>query len=92
MWFASFNPGFIPQRDMQNPQMIWFANFLWALLNHNEKVYALMEPPPFPMESIRAVRAKFYRYEFTDAETRRRTGAWWTATALGDYSPTFKRR
>ena len=92
MWFASFNPGFIPQRDMRNPQMVWFAGFMGALLDHHEAVYALMEPPPFPIESIRAVRAKFYRYEFTDAETRRETGAWWTATALGDYSPTFSRQ
>ncbi|HSI61646.1 MAG TPA: lipase maturation factor family protein [Candidatus Saccharimonadia bacterium] len=92
MWFASLHPGFIPQRDMSSPHMVWFASFLAALLDHNEKVYALMEPPPFPIESIRAVRAKFYRYEFTDAETRRKTGAWWTVTALGDYSPTFRSR
>jgi hypothetical protein len=92
MWFAAFNPGFIPQRDMQNPQMFWFGRFLEELLNRNEKVYALMEPPPVPIKSIHAVRAKFYRHEFTDAETRKKTGAWWTATPLGDYSPTFRKR
>jgi hypothetical protein len=92
MWFAAFHPGYVPQRDMRHPRMIWFGRLLEELLNHNEKVYALMEPPPFPVQSIHAVRARFYRYEFTDAETRRETGEWWTATPLDDYSPTFRKR
>ncbi|RBP41376.1 lipase maturation factor [Roseimicrobium gellanilyticum] len=92
MWFAAFYPGFIPQRDLQNPQMAWFGRYLEALLRHDERIYSLMEPPPFPIESIHAVRAKFYRYQFTDAETRQKTGEWWTATPLGDYSPTLRKR
>ncbi|QIF04040.1 lipase maturation factor family protein [Roseimicrobium sp. ORNL1] len=92
MWFAALHPGFIPQRDMQNASMIWFGKFLEQLLQHNEQVYALVEPPPFPIESIRAVRARFYRYEFTEAETRKETGEWWKATPRGDYSPTFTKR
>jgi hypothetical protein len=92
MWFAALHPGFLPQRDTHNPHMAWFSKFMEQLLRHNEQVYALMEPPPFPIESIRAVRAKFYHYEFTDAETRKQTGEWWKTTPLGDYSPTFMKR
>jgi hypothetical protein len=32
------------------------------------------------------VRLGFYRYRFTDAATRRATGAWWQRNLLG-YSP-----
>lgn len=92
LWFASFNPGYAPQRDARNARMLWFGGFMEALLNHNPKVYALLEPPPFPMENIRAVRAKYYRYKFTDSKTRKETGDWWTVTALGDYSATFRKR
>lgn len=39
-----------------------------------------VRPPP---RSLRAVRLAFYRYTFTDARERDRTGAWWRRTRLG---------
>lgn len=92
MWFAALHPGFIPERDMAGGSMTWFGNFLGAILEHRPQVMALMEPSPIPVESIRAVRARFYRYQFTDPATRSRTGAWWSRELLGDFSPTFSRR
>jgi hypothetical protein len=33
------------------------------------------------------VRARYYKYEYTDWAERRRTGAWWRRTLVGDYFP-----
>ena len=92
MWFAAFHPGFVPERDMRGGRMVWFGAFLSAILDRNETVLALVEPLPFPAERLKAVRAQFYRYRFTDWETRRSTGQWWTREFLGAYSPKFMRR
>lgn len=90
MWFAVFNGSYLPQRDYHNPNMKWFGNFLDAILRHDPKVLALLEPMPIPVDSIRAVRARVHRYEFTDPATRKETGAWWTETPLGNFSPTLR--
>ncbi|MGH9420383.1 MAG: lipase maturation factor family protein, partial [Thermoanaerobaculia bacterium] len=34
-----------------------------------------------------AVRITFWRYRFSDAETKRSTGAWWVRTPIGETRP-----
>ncbi len=46
-----------------------------------------MKVNPFAEEAPQLVRARFYRYRFTDAETRRTTEAWWERELLGEYLP-----
>ena len=76
MWFAALSA---PQ---QNP---WFVRLVVCLLQGRRDVADLFERNPFPDAPPRYVRARFYRYRFTTAEERARSGAWWKRTELGEY-------
>src|SRR5262249_42755436 len=55
----------------------WYLNFCQRLLEGSRPVLALVENNPFPEAPPRYVRGVVYRYHFTDATTRRASGAWW---------------
>jgi len=46
-------------------------------------VASLFARDPFPDAPPRFVRIAVYRYRFTDAATRARTGAWWSRQLEG---------
>ena len=77
MWFVTMSPVHMP----------WFYDFLQALLNNSAPVTALMKNNPFPDEAPRYIRVYAYRYEFTNAEERARTGQWWRRQGLGPFAP-----
>jgi hypothetical protein len=90
MWFAALSGGYIPQRDSNSGSpMFWFGEFLSALLQQKQPVWDLLEPPPFPQKSIKHIRAKLYRYHFTDRETFAATKEYWSREELGRFSPSF---
>ncbi|HYF34671.1 MAG TPA: lipase maturation factor family protein [Prosthecobacter sp.] len=90
MWFAALYPGYDPRRDAHpGSGNAWFGEFLAALLQQKQPVWDLLEPPPLPQKSIRHIRARLYRYHFTDPATRAATGEWWRREFLGAYSPSF---
>lgn len=78
MWFAALG-------DYRSQP--WFLAFCERLLAGSEPVRGLMAggtakgPPP------RYLRALVYDYRFTDATTRRATGAWWERRLEGLYCP-----
>jgi predicted DCC family thiol-disulfide oxidoreductase YuxK len=77
MWFAALS------NWRNNP---WFISFLARLLEGSPDVLNLLEKNPFPpAQPPRYVRALVYAYRFTDANTRRKTGAWWTREEQGAY-------
>jgi predicted DCC family thiol-disulfide oxidoreductase YuxK len=78
MWFAALSSA---------QQNRWFLQFAGCLLKDKPDVTRLLATNPFPA-GARYVRARFYRYRFTTAEERRRTGAWWQREELGEYLPT----
>jgi predicted DCC family thiol-disulfide oxidoreductase YuxK len=78
MWFAALSR-FDDER--------WFQNFCVRLLQGDDAVLRLLERDPFQGRKPRYVRAVLYRYQFSDAEARRRDGVWWTRERLGEYSP-----
>ena len=82
MWFAALGS------YQENP---WFISFLARLLQGSPEVLDLLEKNPFPDHPPRFIRAVVYDYHFTDAETRRRTGAWWRREARGLYCPVLSR-
>jgi len=51
------------------------------------QVLSLLAVNPFPAQPPRFVRAVLYDYRFTNAEERRRTGAWWKRELRGLYAP-----
>jgi hypothetical protein len=78
MWFAALTEF---GRDR------WFLAFCRALLEGSPSVRALMGRDPMPGTTPRYVRALAYDYHFSDAATRKTSGAWWTRTLLGAYGP-----
>ena len=44
----------------------------------------LLDAPEWKAEAPRYVRLRYYRYQFTDEEERRATGAWWRRESIGD--------
>jgi lipase maturation factor 1 len=78
MWFAALGS------YRQNP---WFIQFCGKLLEGSPSVLALLSDNPFPDRAPRYVRAVVYQYHFSDGETRRLQGAWWTREFKGFYAP-----
>ena len=78
MWFAALGS------YGQNP---WFVQTVIALLHGKPQVMALFATNPFPETPPRFIRATVYRYQFTNIEEHRQTGAWWKRQELGEYLP-----
>ena len=78
MWFASLSPYEVT---------FWFQEFLTRLLQGSPPVLGLLRINPFPDHPPKYVRADLYDYHFTSPAERRKTGAWWTRTYVGPYSP-----
>ena len=82
MWFAALSS------CEANP---WLVNFLARLLEGSPPVLDLLAKNPFPDHPPRYIRAVLYDYHFTDAATRRATGAWWRREEKGLYCPVLSR-
>ncbi len=78
LWFAALGS------LEQNP---WVEALAIRLLQGSAPVLGLFDKVPFPDAPPQFVRARFYRYHFTDIEERRQTGRWWDRELLGDYLP-----
>jgi hypothetical protein len=68
MWFAAMS------NYTDEP---WFVNFVAKLLEGDRDVLSLLRANPFSQAPPKYVRARLYRYRFSTAEERKRTGAWW---------------
>ncbi len=77
IWFLLLGRGLAP----------WFATLLDRLQHDPATVAPLLARDPFPEEPPRLVRIAVYRYRFTDAATRARTGAWWSRELEGTSRP-----
>jgi hypothetical protein len=65
----------------------WFAALVMKLLQNDRATLGLMARNPFPDRPPRAIRARLYRYRYTNPSERRATGAWWIRTLVGEYLP-----
>jgi hypothetical protein len=65
----------------------WFVNFMAKLLQGDRAVLGLLRSNPFPNRPPRYVRARLFRYRFTNPEERRQTGAWWKREFVEMYFP-----
>src|SRR2546426_1012299 len=80
MWFQDM-PG--------APVEPWFLHLVAKLLEGDPAVRALLAPGPFEDHPPRAIRARYYRYEFT--RLGEPTRAWWRRTLVGEYLPPLVR-
>jgi hypothetical protein len=78
MWFAALGD------YRANP---WLVSAMARLREGSPEVLGLLASNPFPGSPPRYVRAVLYDYGFTNAEERRRTGAWWKRELRGLYAP-----
>ncbi len=68
----------------QHPmQLYWFDRFLRRLWEGSSSVEHLLAGIPFPDQPPRYLRVIAYRYHFTTASERARTGDWWKREYLG---------
>ena len=84
MWFAAL------QGNYQNTY--WFPSFMVALLENRPEVLQLLAENPFLDTPPRYVRATLYDYHFTDIETKRSEGTWWSRERKGIYCPEISLR
>ncbi|MEY2546078.1 MAG: hypothetical protein QOG48_1195 [Verrucomicrobiota bacterium] len=80
MWFAALGD------VRQNP---WFVRLMVCLLEDKGDVTQLLAHNPFPDASPHFVRARLYRYRFTNAAQHRQSGGWWAREELGEYMRTI---
>ena len=78
MWFAAMS------RYQDEP---WFVNFVAKLLQGDGAVLSLLRVNPFPNTPPVYIRAQLYRYRFSTADERRKTGAWWQRELTGRWFP-----
>lgn len=70
----------------------WFQCFLSRLLLGSPEVINLLRHNPFPDNPPIYIRALMYEYIFSDAETKKKLGLWWTRKYIGPYSPILSRQ
>jgi hypothetical protein len=83
MWFAALG---------SYEDSPWFRDLCMRLLEGSPEVRRLLDRDPFDGRAPRYVRGVLYRYHFSDSDTRRREGVWWTRERLGEFSPTLALR
>lgn len=87
MWFLPFHVQVTESGILNLGYELWFLRFAQKLLEGDHMTLKLLRVSPFADRPPRFVRALFYRYQFTDGEERRKTGAWWKRTLVDEYLP-----
>jgi hypothetical protein len=83
LWFASLG------RWQDDP---WVVKTEARLLERSPAVLRLFARDPFDGKAPIRVRTVISQYWFTDAATRRSTGAWWRREEIATYAPTLARQ
>lgn len=78
MWFAALSPAYAER---------WFGAFLYRLLDGDRDTLRLLRHNPFPGDPPGSVRARLFRYEYTDWAELRRSRAWWRREFVREYAP-----
>jgi hypothetical protein len=87
MWFLPFSVTVTRSGVFVPGYEAWFVRFVERLLAGDAATLKLLRSNPFPERPPRYVRALFYRYRFTTAEEKRRSGAHWERQRVGEYLP-----
>lgn len=68
----------------------WLHGLLRAILEGRKEPVALLGKNPFPESPPRYVRVVKARYRFSDAATKKATGAWWVRGETEPYGPVLE--
>lgn len=77
MWFAALSNS--PRRHP------WFQSLVTKLLQNDENTIKLLKENPFPDKPPVYIRARLFRFEYTNFEERKKTGDWWKREYVQDY-------
>ncbi|MEU0342906.1 lipase maturation factor family protein [Streptomyces bobili] len=79
MWFAALSPSYAGS---------WFGALVERLLENDRDTLRLLRRSPFPPdEPPRHIRARLFRYRYTNWRELRETGACWERTYVREYLP-----
>lgn len=81
MWFAALSPAYADP---------WFVRFAVKLIQNDESTLRLLANNPFPESAPTYVRARLFRYRFTNRAERKLDGTWWHRELVGEYLPPTK--
>ncbi|GAA3748892.1 lipase maturation factor family protein [Terriglobus aquaticus] len=87
IWFLPFSVQVLPRGIYVSGHELWFVRLIQKLLRNDASTLGLMGHNPFSEAPPTHIRALFYWYRYTDPQTKRSTGAWWTRELLGTYLP-----
>lgn len=79
MWFAAMSTS--PEHHP------WFKPFVLKLLKGERQITALLKNNPFKNQPPKFIRARLFKYEFTDMSDRKKTCDIWRRTYVHDYLP-----
>jgi hypothetical protein len=85
MWFLPFSTLVDSEGVVVMQQERWFLQLARKLLEGDRAVLGLLRANPFPERPPALLRARFFRYEFSDPQHKRATGTWWKRTHIGEY-------
>jgi len=85
MWFLPLRAVVTRTGVSTRGQPVWFMRLVRRLLGADAATLALLRPSPFGAQRPRYVRATFYQYRMATAAERRRTGAYWKRSYVGEY-------
>ncbi len=85
-YFPRFEGSVAAIASSGNPALL-FTQIMTKLLGVNRDVLALFKEDPFPDRPPTKIKALKWAYQFTDYETFRKTGNYWSRRALGLYQP-----
>ncbi|MFG2986599.1 lipase maturation factor family protein [Streptomyces sp. NPDC048258] len=78
LWFAAISPSYAAP---------WFGAFVARLLDNDPATLKLLRGNPFPTSPPACIRARLYRYRFTDRRELLRNRTWWHRTLAGEFLP-----
>jgi hypothetical protein len=87
MWFLPFSVAVTRSGIVTGGYELWFQRLVQKLLEGDRQTLKLLRHNPFPDQPPKFIRARFYRYQYTAWQERRKTGAWWTRTWIDEYLP-----
>lgn len=85
IWFLPFSVAVTGNGIRVWRHDLWFVRFVHKLLTADRGILRLMGRNPFGDVPPVYIRALFYRYRYTTAKEKGRTGAWWRRELLGVY-------
>ncbi|MGJ7905033.1 lipase maturation factor family protein [Actinopolyspora sp. H202] len=78
MWFVAISPSY---------GRGWLERLLVAMLRDERRILSLLRHNPFRENAPRYVRARLFRYRFSTATEKRRSGAWWVREPVSELIP-----